>query len=318
MRHVQIIARPDARQLEQLPALLERAAVADGHEAIGEHKFLRLQQGDDDAAAITAFSDGRLLGYAHTLAYRSEGGAWRVSCEFVVHPDARQHGVGELLVEAAAEYARTKGARRIDVWAYNDAPGGNKILRDAGFVPSRRLLHLHRHVRDTVAVPAPRGMHVRGFDPGSDEESLLRLNNEIFAGHPEQGSWTLSDIRARMAQAWFNPDDVLMLDVDGRPGGFCWLKVEERGIEGLVGEVYVIGTVPSVRGRGAGRYLLRQALRRLSDRKVRVAAMYVDESNERAISLYQSCGFHYHHVDVCYSMDLAAERPVGERVEAAA
>jgi hypothetical protein len=32
-----------------------------------------------------------------------------------------------------------------------------------------------------------------------------------------------------------------------------------------------------------------------------VAAIYVDETNVPALALYESNGFHHHHVDVCYS-----------------
>ena len=45
------------------------AALADGHEPLGEHKYLRLQRGDDLAAAVLAFEDGALAGYAHTVTY---------------------------------------------------------------------------------------------------------------------------------------------------------------------------------------------------------------------------------------------------------
>ena len=316
MHHIEITTRPTPAQLDQLPGLLERAALADGHEPLGEHKFLRLQQGDDLANALFAFENDRLVGYAHTLAYAAAG-LRRVSCEFVVHPEARAAGVGAQLIAAAVREARAQNAGRLDVWAYNDAPGGSRLLREAGFTAARRLLHLHRHVNQPVATASPPGLVVRPFTSG-DEETLLRLNNAIFAGHPEQGTWTMEDIGARMTQPWFNPDDLLLLESDGAPAGFCWLKVEERGVEGLVGEVYVIGTTPVMRGRGAGRLLLARALQRMAERRVRVAAIYVDETNEAAVALYQSCGFHYHHVDVCYTLELGAERPLGERIEAAA
>jgi mycothiol synthase len=114
----------------------------------------------------------------------------------------------------------------------------------------------------------------------------------------------MDDLRVRMEQPWFRAQDVLMLDVDGTAAGFCWLKVEERGDEGLVGEIYVIGVAPEARGIGAGRYLVARALQRLAEQRVRVAAIYVDETNKSAIDLYQSSGFHYHHVDVSYTLAL--------------
>jgi mycothiol synthase len=93
--------------------------------------------------------------------------------------------------------------------------------------------------------------------------------------------------------------------VGGEAAGFCWLKVEQRGDE-LVGEVYVIGTAPEYHGRGLGRYLLGEGLRHLSERGVTACAVYVDQSNERAVALYWSFEFHHHHVDVLYSLPLPA------------
>jgi mycothiol synthase len=88
--------------------------------------------------------------------------------------------------------------------------------------------------------------------------------------------------------------------------GCCWLKVEDRGADGLVGEVYVIGAAPEVQGRGFGRYLLAQGLEHLSGRGVSHVAVYVDQSNERAVALYWTFEFHHHHVDVLYSQELRA------------
>ena len=153
---------------------------------------------------------------------------------------------------------------------------------------------------------------------GDDDVRWLTLNNRIFAGHPENGSWSIEDLRARRSQPWFNPDDLLMLEVRGSLAGFCWLKVEGRPDEGLVGEIYVIGTAPECRGLGLGRLLVGHALRRLRERETRIAAIYVDEANLAAVSLYEGAGFHHHHIDVCYSRDLTAALRTPRRDEVAA
>lgn len=305
MHHIEIVSQLEPKHLEQLPELLDAATRVDGHEPLGEHKFLRLQRGDDLAIALLAFDRGRLAGYAHALMY-GEGDGRRASCEFVVHPEARRTGVGRALLAEAVAKARAQGARRLDLWAYNDSATSAHIAAKFGFAPARKLLHLHRHMH---GAPAPRtvaGARIRAFRPG-DDAALLELNNRIFAAHPEQGRWTLDDLHARMAQPWFDANDVLMLEVDGVLAGFCWLKVEAREGEGCVGEVYVIGTAPEHRGRGLGAYLMSAALSRLDARGADVAAIYVDASNHAAISLYEASGFHYHHVDVCYSVELPAE-----------
>ena len=310
--HIEIVSQLDAQHLRQLPELMGAATLADGHEPLGEHKFLRLQRGDDLAAAVLAFEDGQLTGYAHTVTY-GDGDERRASCEFVVHPGFRRRGIGRLLLSHAIMHANSQQARRLDVWAYNDSPASSRIAEQFGFEEARRLLHLHRHMGTAPAVGMTPGVAVRAFVPGVDDGCWLALNNRIFAGHPENGAWALDDLHARMAQPWFDARDLLMLEVDGVLAGFSWLKIEERAGEGRVGEIYIIGTAPEARGRGLGRLLVNASLRHLSERASGVAAIYVDDANAAAVALYETAGFHHHHFDVCYSRALRA----GERVDAA-
>jgi len=305
MHHIELVSQLDGQHLEQLPSLIEASTRADGHEPLGEHKFLRMQRGDDLAVALLAYDGERLAGYAHTLAYGGPGER-RVSCEFVVHPDERRRGIGKLLLERAVKHAERLGARALDVWAYNDSTTSARLARELGFSPRRRLLHLHRHLTALPEQYAPDAARVRAYRPGTDDESWLALNNRVFASHPENGCWTIEDLRARLSQPWFDENDFLVLEMDGAMAGFCWLKVEERGDEGRVGEIYVIGTAPEYRGQGLGKCLVARALAHLRARAAHVAAIYVDEANIAAVALYEQSGFHYHHVDVCYSRDLRA------------
>jgi mycothiol synthase len=306
MNQIEVVSQLGHRHLKGLSSLLEASTLADGHEPLGEHKFLRLRQGGDLAQAVLAYDGDCLTGYAHILAF-GEGADRRVSCEFVVHPDERGKGIGTLLLSHATTQAAELGASRMDVWAYNDSRISADIAQRMGFVPSRRLLHLHRHLSGTPRVGPPAGVTTRSFVPGIDDEAWLALNARIFAGHPENGVWTIDDLRARFDQPWFRPDDFLLVELDGVMAGFSWLKVEERRGEGRVGEIYVIGTAAEVRGRGLGKYLVSRSLAHLSDRDVRVAAIYVDAANLPAVALYEQSGFHYHHVDVCYSRDLSVD-----------
>ena len=314
MHHVEVISRLEGEHVDQLEELIAAATAVDMHEPIGEHKFLRMRHGDDLAVGFMAYEGDRLVGYAHTLTFGSGGGR-RVSCEMVVHPELRRSGIGRALMQYVAKHAESQGAHRLDVWAYNDSQASQHFASSFGLTESRRLLHMHRHPGPPPVVAAPEDASVRAFRMGEDE-AWLALNNHIFAGHPENGSWTLADFHARTGQPWFEAQDLLMLEVDGQLAGFCWVKIEERGDEGRIGEIYVIGTAPEYHGRGLGRYLLGEALRHLSGRDVKAVAVYVDQSNDRAVALYWSFEFHHHHVDVLYSLPLPVS-PAEERAAAA-
>lgn len=317
MHHIEIVSQLEGAHLEQLPELLGAATRADGHEPLGEHKFLRLKRGGDLGVAVLAYEDSALAGYAHTVTFDDTCDR-RVSCEFVVHPRYRRRGVGRMLLSHALLHAETQDAARMDVWAYNDSTASERIAARFGFTPSRRLYHLHRHAGDAPVPEAMPGTSLRTFRPGEDDARWLALNNRIFNGHPENGAWTIEDLHARMAQPWFNADDFLLLEADGSAAGFCWVKVEERGDEGRVGEIYVIGVADEHRGRGYARHLLMQALHRMAARRATTAAIYVDATNTNALGLYDSAGFHRHHVDVCYSRDLRASVRLGRMLDEAA
>ncbi len=315
MNRIELVARPANGQLSQLPALIQAATLADGHEPLGEHKFLRLEHGSDLVRAIVAFEDDDLAGYAHAVTY-GDGDDRRASCEFVVHPAFRRRGIGRMLVAHALVDAQAQGASRIDLWAYNDSDASAHVAEQFEFVPNRRLLHLHRHMGTVPELPVTASASIRSFEPGRDDAAWLELNQRTFAAHPDQRHWTTDDLHLRMKQPWFRADDFLIVERDGEMVGFNWLKIEVRPDEGCVGEIYVVGVDPRHQGEGIGSLLLASGLRRMEERGTDVAAIYVDESNSHAVALYESMGFHNHHVDVCYTRPLIAD--AGSSGEAAA
>ena len=131
---------------------------------------------------------------------------------------------------------------------------------------------------------------VESFKRNKDESRYLDLNNQIFKGHPDQSDWDLSKLLAKMGEVWFRPDRLIFMKKDGRDLGFFWLK-EHQLIGDRVCEIFVIGIIPSLQGEGLGKKMLALALRQMISDGFNQAWVYTDESNERALKLYQSFGF---------------------------
>jgi mycothiol synthase len=152
---------------------------------------------------------------------------------------------------------------------------------------------------------------LRPFRPGADEAAWLRVNARAFVALPDQGSWTIEDLRARMAEPWFDAAGFLLAvrDADDELVGFHWTKVHGARRDDApaaehdhdpIGEIYVLGVDPSARGLGLGDALTLAGLRYLRSRGLDQVMLYVDESNPHAVALYTRHGFVRWATDVCF------------------
>jgi mycothiol synthase len=209
---------------------------------------------------------------------------------------------------------------RLRLWAHGADAAANELAAAHGFHRVRRLYQLRRSLYaplDPVELPA--GIRLRAFDAQRDVDAWLALNSAAFTDLPDQGGWTRADLEQRMAEPWFDPPGFLLAeDVDGRLVGFHWTKVHSHGHGHIhlddaththagdgdpasparaghahepIGEVYVVGVDPGMRGQGLGRSLTLAGLHHLRHRGLAAAMLYVDAENTGAISLYRALGF---------------------------
>jgi mycothiol synthase len=308
----------------EVEALLRAATDADGVQPLSEHVWLHLRHGGEgpDLNLLLRLPDGTLAGYAHLDPTDPVAGP---SAEVVVHPEQRGHGYGRRLVQAAVDAAP---GHRLRLWAHGDQPAARALARSMGLTEVRRLEQWRRSLRLALPdAPLPPGVRLRAFRPGADDEAWLALNAAAFAHHPEQGSWTLADLHARMAEDWFNPEGFLLAEEDGELVGFHWTKLhggdrqaDPRQVHGSgtdhdhghepIGEVYVVGVRPDQQGRGLGRALTVAGLRYLRDAGLGTAMLYVESDNEPARAVYRGLGFTRWDSDVMF---LRSPDPVPSR-----
>jgi mycothiol synthase len=260
---------------------------------------------------VLIYVGGTLAAYSHLDVTDEVAGA---SAEVVVHPAHRRQGLGRLLVQTTLD-ATADG--RLRLWAHGDHPSAGALAASMGFRQSRTLLQLRRSLFAALPSPVLRAdVTVRTFEPGRDELAWVTLNALVFRDHPEQGSWSVDDLRRRMAEPWFDPQGFFLAERHGRLVGFHWTKVhggEHRhgpGTDGEqhghppIGEVYVVGVHPDEHGTGLGKALTLTGLHHLRHLGLPEAMLYVEADNEPAIRLYTGLGFTPWETDVMFSRGL--------------
>ncbi|MCX7543180.1 mycothiol synthase [Corynebacterium sp. P5848] len=286
-----------AREIRRLNAT---AAEHDGIEPFSEQFLLGLDdRGDRGHRHVTARDGaGVLIGAA---AYDGS------TAELVVTPDHRRNGVGTALLRALAD---TYGADT--VWAHGNLPVAVSWCRGRGLEPVRELLVMAIDGASLIAaadVVGRDGFQIldladsrRRYGAEAVDAEWLRVNNEAFSWHPEQGGWDAGQLSRAQNTGWFDPRGVMLLwsggdDADAgnrlpELAGFHWTKwhgTEEKGRK--LGEVYVVGLADDYRGKGLGGPLIGSGLEHLVDSGADEVILYVEANNTAAVSAYQRLGF---------------------------
>ncbi|HEU4347255.1 MAG TPA: mycothiol synthase [Actinoplanes sp.] len=313
----------DPAEVAEVLALLAAATDADGVTPVSEPVLLDLEHARDPRARhFLARRGGELAGYAYLDVTDVVAGP---SAELAVHPARRGQGVGTALVETLEAASTAYADGRLRLWAHGRHPLAVALAHGRGYVEERVLWQLRRSLLSHIPdAPMPPGIRLRAFRPGADEPAWVEVNNRAFADHPDQGGWTVADVEAREAEPWFDPAGFLLAEraETGELVGFHWTKVHHgqaapgAGSPSPIGEVYVLGVDPSARGLRLGPALTVAGLRHLRGRGLSQVLLYVDESNTRAVRLYEGLGFRKWDADVQFRRARPGPRRVHRPVTA--
>ncbi|MGB3301224.1 mycothiol synthase [Gordonia sp. (in: high G+C Gram-positive bacteria)] len=287
--------------------LCERAERVDGIAPLAEQARFAISSGAD----LHLLSEH---GYANVIAAR-DGGAAMV--EAVVDPEFRGRGEGRALVDAALSAAEgVPGSEKPQVWAHGDLPAATFVAAALGLERARELLQLRRPVSvEAGAQPLPEiperdDIVVRTYAGPADDAEILRVNNDAFSWHPEQGGWTQAEIDERTGADWFDPAGVFLAFDSTDPAkllGFHWTKIHPAvGDEPALGEVYIVGVDSAAQGRGLGSLLTLAGLHymaALTDDDgplLKEVELYVEGDNAAALHTYERLGFTRYTADIAY------------------
>lgn len=291
----------EAPRRAELDQLFARAARHDRRPALSDHLLVDLRAGGTPgfAAVVVRAEPG-----AAPIAYAQASAANEASAvEMVVDPSYRDRLAEfgpELVAELTAAVA-ADGGGAIDWWIHGDT-AMERLAERSGFTVVRRLHEMRR------TLPADRRAAVatRAFVVGRDEAEWVAVNNRAFAGHAEQGGWTVDALQRREREAWFDPEGFRIHDRDDRMAAFCWTKVHQPTAyeQRPIGEIYVIAVDPDFHGLGLGTQLTLAGLDHLSARGLDLVTLFVDAANTAAVGLYEGLGFAVHASSTAHHLEL--------------
>jgi ribosomal protein S18 acetylase RimI-like enzyme len=213
-----------------------------------------------------------------------------------VRPSFPCQALEDMLVHAAIGYLRAAGSRYIQVLLTDDDLSAIPCLARHGFAHLSALLTLNHTLRPSAALPAaapPRA----SLTYHSLAEAGARLLRDVMhrtykdtLDFPElNGVRTVDDtMEAHRRHGIYHPEQWLVAQERGEPVGVLLLaELADRGDW----ELSYVGVVPGARGRGLGKELVREALRRAAQLRTRQLTVAVDTRNLPAWNLYAGLGF---------------------------
>lgn len=262
-------------------ALLAARTVVDGRAALTEFKTAARR--DERAVELVATEGRGVAGYVIAALHGGES----FGLELATDPEFDEEEVAVALISHVATVLPEGTTGFLWAWRGTDRTAAQQL----GLHRARLLVTMERQLSadDRAHWSPPDDVELVRFRRGVHEDRWLDANRMAFAEHPETGAIDRADLERRLDEAWFDPDGFLLAcDPAGDILGYCWTKLHPHG----VGEIYIIGVVPTARHRGLGAFLLNSGLADLAGRQgATTALLYVDGEDADLRSFYEQRGF---------------------------
>lgn len=225
------------------------------------------------------YEDGTLAGFLGL--YDVQQKSLEIEITGMVHPDFRSRGIFRKLFKLAKQKCMEINAQRLLLISERGKTPGIKFMESVG---GRYSFSEYRMNFEGNSLPDIRrsGIELRKAEK-NDYSILKSLDRECF-DEPEE----TADQEAKSGYGF--PEDLykdtFIALLDGEVTGKIGLMKEDRN-----GYIFGFGVKSELQGRGYGREILCLGIEKLLNEKAWPITLEVALENERALSLYKSCGF---------------------------
>lgn len=273
-------------------------------------------------AWLASDATGIPVGSAFLRLFTRGGQEHLADLELHVHPAERRKHVGSRLLEAAVAGAQADGRRCLIARTEAGLPG-DLFLSARGFRGVLTLIHTRLPLAqvDLAALtelidrphPGYRLVSWDGMVPDALAETFTavrRAMDDMPVGDTDYGTvtWDIDRVRAA-AQAVEKRGDLLHTvvaidDSDGSIVGFTELVVPGDGTGD--GQHYSTGVLPEHRGRGLGRWMKAESIRRARERHPALDGLLTDtaDTNPYMRGINDALGYAPTHTALQYQLDL--------------
>lgn len=274
-------------EFSRLQACLQRWAVAGSPYQVediaslwwGTYTFLPLDEGNQ--VQIWETADGEVAAFA------------LLESDFLtpsIAPDYRRSEalLGQILRWAEAE-VKAAGLTELLTWGYERESATRDFLEAQGFGLQDEPSYLVKFQRD-LAEPIPELAPLEGITVrhvGGEHEFTERIEAHRDAFAPSRFSREVYD-RVRSSPVYRPELDLVAVAEDGTIVGYCicWFDPLTQ-----FGVFEPVGTRAAYQGRGIGKRVMTEGLRRLQALGAEVATLHTGSGNAQGIGLYEALGF---------------------------
>ena len=231
------------------------------------------------------FNGTELIGYVGICGFG--GGSAPLEITGMVHPAYRRHGIFTKLHELVKDECRRRNAAGVLLLCDKKSDSGHEFLNSFGAL--YKYSEFEMYLRDEHKGIAKELLH----------EIILRKASNEDAGEVARQNAIYSSDRAEQEDKDAPAEILLLPEEEEKRGMTIYLAESEEEIIGKVhlqvssgiGGIYGLGVLPEYRGKGYGRAILLKAVEKLKAVKAEQIMLQVAAENEKALSLYKSCGF---------------------------
>lgn len=271
---------------------------------------VRLDSPDVDKARDVRLwedAEGCLVGYATTWVLKIGEGHTEAILTMRIHPDVRDKGLEEKLIEWGSERIgevareRNQPARLFAGLNYQSpeyAAYGQQVLERNGFKPVRYWFKMARDLSQPIAEPQlPEGYTLRHTEGPAEAAKWVDVFNQSFVDH-----WNHHDETVESHGHFLENDpnyvkerDLVAIAPDGTWAAlcFCWIDPKDNEVKRrMEGWIDILGTRRGFRKMGLGTAMLLAGMNKLKAEGMDTAVLGVDAENPSgALRLYEAVGF---------------------------